>query len=110
MFIKVFIFLTILFFITTIICSIVIINLLNKIVHATYTVNSFDCLFNNIIRYLNSFMSEEDTKKILYNALKLQCNTYNASLPENYLEDMTDKIYEEVINDCSDPEGVIKCR
>ena len=55
-------------------------------------------------------MSEEDTKKILYNALKLQCNTYNASLPENYLEDMTDKIYEEVINDCSDPEGVIKCR
>lgn len=72
--------------------------------------DSFECLFDNIIRYINSFMSEEDTKKILYNALKIQCNTYNASLPENYLEDVTDKIYEEVINGYSDTEGVRKCR
>ena len=96
--IKIFVVLTIIFFITTVICLIGVFATLKKFSNVLSVVDGFETLFNNTICYINSFMSEDDTKKVLYNALKLQSNGYNVSLPDNYLEDTANQIYEEIIN------------
>lgn len=75
----------------------------------SFITNNFEILFNNTIRYINSFMSEDETKNILYNALKFHSNCCNVSFSDNYLEDTVNQIYEDIIKE-QNAKGVEQCR
>lgn len=54
-------------------------------------------------------MSEEETKKVLHNVLKIHSNCYNISFPDDYLEDTVNQIYEDIIIE-QNAKGVERCR